>query len=100
MEDNLSVSSHSNDFEGFTENDRVPGHCISSGPELALQPLVPNAATEVQNNLSSEDSSIVSSSEEQDMLCLLLSEPRPTRVDFIKRCYSKKYPPAVTDLIV
>ena len=100
MEDCLSVSSHSDDFEGFTEADRVPRHSLSRGPELAIQSLVHDSTTEEQIILPSEVSPIVSGGEEQDMLRFLLSEPRPSRVDFIKRCYSKKYPPVVKDLIV
>ena len=100
MEDCLSVSSNSNDFEGFNEAERIPRNSLPSGPELAFQPLVSHAATELPDYLPSEVSATVPSSEEQDMLRFILSEPRPTRLDFIKRCYSKKYPPAVTDLLV
>ena len=100
VEDALSLSSYSNDFEGFTETDRVSRDCLSSSAELAVQPLVPDAASDDPDIHSSEISSAVPTGEGQDMLGFLLAEPRPSRVDFLRRCYNRKYPSAVTDLIV
>ena len=100
LENSVSVSPSPYDFEGFTPSDRVPRHSLFRSTTLAFQSLVPSTQSTVQSCFSSEVSTAVPDSEEQEMFRILFTEPRPSRVDFIKRCYSRRYSPAVTSLLV
>ena len=100
MEHNISFSSDTDDFEGFTQADRVQGHSIPRSPELALQPLVPSPQANDAVIHSPAVSPTLPASEENQMFRFLLSEPRPTRLDFLRRCYAKRYSDSVVKLIV
>ena len=76
------------DFEGFTESDRLPqsGVLISTLP--AEQSLVWTTLREEFYCSSSSSSSVIPGSQGESLLGTLLSELRPSRVDFLRKVYS------------
>ena len=100
MEDHISVSSDTPDFEGFDETDFVPRRSIPGGSTLAPEPLVYNVTRDESLLLISSVSSPVPDNSREHLFRSLFIEPRPTRVDFLRQVFESRHSKEIANLLV
>ncbi|MEL7522988.1 MAG: hypothetical protein AAGJ80_15490, partial [Cyanobacteria bacterium J06553_1] len=87
LEDDLPLSSDAFNFEGFESTGVIQRNSLPHSSRLAQQSVASSSVEEGQIQDSLEECYIVPSSKRKDLLCIILTEPGPTYMGFLKEIY-------------